>query len=355
MSKKDIAKKNSAKKEAAKKVLWPESLSEIIKNQLSLLNYDINHLDKLVPSIIKQSNSYNSNTNANPWASKASQAAYLAYFFPLNTLRLMSVIAEADRLGFFNNIKTASELGSGCGTFDIAYSAIKKTPLIKTNTELSEEAIKIHKIILKNVPSIQSRFSDIAPTSDLFIASYALNETGFNLSLLKNYNNILILEPSTETHSRNLIKVREELIQQGYYAWAPCPHNLDCPILKNSKKDWCHDRVFIDKPTWFNKLENKLPNFNNSLTFSYLLLSKRPSPVAGKGLVRTIGNTLKEKGKHKQMICLNDERLFFSWLKKNGQPQFLNRGELFYAPIDSEKKSNEIRPTSEVIKYSSPD
>ena len=128
-----------------RKIDWPETLTAAIKEQLSTLNYNIDHLQKLVPAIIKQSNSYNDDTNNNPWATKASQAAYLAYFFPLNTLRLMAVIKEAQRLGFFNSIKTATELGSGCGTFDMAYETTVKNRITKTNTELSDEAVRLHK------------------------------------------------------------------------------------------------------------------------------------------------------------------------------------------------------------------
>ena len=201
-----------------RKIKWPEQLTTAINEQLSLLSYNINNLQKLVPAIIKQSNSYNNDTNIDPWATKVSQAAYLSYFFPLNTLRLIAVIEEAQKLGFFKGIKTATELGSGCGTFDMAYRATNNQPLVKTNIELSDDAVKIHKSISTNLNTNNNRFSDSIVKSDLFIASYTLNETGNDISKLASYDNLFIIEPSTDLHSRNLMKLREQLLKEGFYA-----------------------------------------------------------------------------------------------------------------------------------------
>ena len=54
---------------------------------------------------------------------------------------------------------------------------------------------------------------------------------------------LMILEPATSQDGRKLLELRSQLIQKGYSIWAPCLHQLACPLLTKSKTDWCHDRT----------------------------------------------------------------------------------------------------------------
>ena len=78
---------------------------------------------------------------------------------------------------------------------------------------------------------------------------------------------------------------------------------------------------------------------------SYLAVSQR-HPLFDQNLVRVIGDTLREKGKTRQAICRNNQREFFSWLKRFGKPQHLQHGDLVKLPSTFEQKGLEIRVQS---------
>jgi len=88
-------------------------------------------------------------------------------------------------------------------------------------------------------------------------------------------------------------------------------------------------------------MEEHLPMKNKTLTMSYLLMRKaKPQVISA---ARVVGDTLKEKGKDRQMICRGSEREFLAWMHKNGIAQEIPRGSLVEIPNDLQKVSNELR------------
>jgi ribosomal protein RSM22 (predicted rRNA methylase) len=185
---------------------------------------------------------------------------------------------------------------------------------------------------------------------DIFFASYALNEIDELPQQALKANTVVLLEPSDRYHSRQLMSWREALIKAGFQILAPCTHQGGCPLLEHSRADFCHDRIPVEKPSWFQKIEDELPINNNSLTFSYLIASKQQPCALKENTARIIGDTLKEKGKTKQMICRSDQREFLSWLKRHGQAPFLPHGSLVELPEGIEVKGSELRVGGQQIK-----
>jgi hypothetical protein len=144
------------------------------------------------------------------------------------------------------------------------------------------------------------------------------------------------------------MELRTKLINAGYFMWAPCTHQLACPLLTLSKNDWCHDRALVEAPSWFSQVEQNLPMKNKTVTMSYLLARKTPPPDSIQTYGRLVGDSMEEKGKTRQLFCRGPEREFLTWMHKSIEPQTLPRGELVFQPSDAEKKSNEIRLKSNV-------
>lgn len=118
--------------------------------------------------------------------------------------------------------------------------------------------------------------------------------------------------------------------------------------MSESRKDWCHDRVYWEQPAWFTNLEKELPIKNPSLTFSYLIATRKPkAPIAS--YWRIVGDGLKEKGKTKWLICKDSDRNFISFLKRSGRAPFLYRGERITL-TDFEEKGTELRFTEKDLK-----
>ncbi len=80
--------------------------------------------------------------------------------------------------------------------------------------------------------------------ADLVTASYVLNEMPDEVqeklvSAMWNATEkmLVIIEPGTPKGFRNILKIREQLINSGANILAPCPHDNKCPLPEN---DWCH-------------------------------------------------------------------------------------------------------------------
>jgi len=180
------------------------------------------------------------------------------------------------------------------------------------------------------------------------VFSYSLTEVTSLPAGWDKYEALMIAEPSTQEDGRKLLELRSQLIKNGYFMWAPCTHQMDCPLLAQSKHDWCHDRIAVAAPAWFTQLEQNLPMKNKTVTTSYLLARRTPPPENIHSLGRLVSDSMEEKGKTRQLFCRGPEREFLTWMHKAIEPQTLPRGELVHQSSDAEKKSNEVRLNSPV-------
>ncbi len=342
----------------------PDFLSQAIENRLIELGTNLNDSKFLATQIKKLSDFYiaNPKTETPDWAEIPS----LVYYFPLNYLRNLKVFQEASRLGFLHDLDSTIEFGAGLGPSSWAlksaealnnigkkfdnYFWIEKLANTKIYADLFEkkfqEKLNFHANVDENV------LNKLNSKKTLAVFSYSLTELSRLPDWAEKLEALIILEPSTQEDGRRLQELRTQLIQKGFSIWGPCVHEQACPLLIHSKKDWCHDRLLLRRPLWLEKIENHLAWENKSLTLSYLLARKTAPPWKGQNLqnkARVIGDTLYEKGKTRQLICKDQDRLFFSWLQKSSIAPHLARGSLV-SWSDHELKSNEVRPQGE-IKY----
>jgi len=328
------------------------SLSKEVITTLEQLfsSYDIDFTfpKKISEAVVNLSNTYKTelSDHSDIWSNPRFVKAYLAYFLPLNVLRLTSVFNELQNHIDLKSINEVYDYGSGPGTSHLALNNLNIEPNYLFNFDKSKTALKVHQSWAngKNINFTQSlnNWQNIKSNS-LGIFSYAFNELKNLPEQINKHDHLLIVEPSNQKPARRLQQQRPWFNNLGYKLIAPCTHQGDCPLLKHSKKDWCHNRVFTELPYWFNDLEKFIPMKNQNITYSYLFVSKIIQPQASKKIGRVIGDTLKEKGKTRQAFCRSDEREFLSWLKKDGPFKELNRGSLYELSHSFEKKGNELR------------
>ncbi len=285
----------------------------------------------LAEDVLQLSDFYIHNPDSpTPWEKEWAQRAGLVYFWPLNTLRLLKIKSELINQNFFQNLKYMLDYGAGVGTASWALQDQFPKPQLFERSSIPQR-------FFPNFHWIEK--PQVGPHS-LTVFSYSLTELESLPDWIFESEALLIIEPSTQQDGRKLLELRQQLIEKNYFIWAPCPHQLACPLLSQSKTDWCHDRVLIEKPSWFENMEKYLPMKNNTLTFSYLAARKTP-PIA-KTWSRLVGDPLHEKGKTRQLICRGSDREFLSWMLRNGEAPELSRGDRIY--VDGfEKKSNELR------------
>ena len=217
----------------------------------------------------------------------------------------------------------------------------KKIPLLEAADQSSaaleefQEWAKLHEI---KAQVHRARLNDISKIkTDTLLLSYVLNEVELWPEIPKSVKRLVIIEPSTHQAGRRLLKWRDEkLASQEWYAWAPCTHQQPCPLLNQSGKDWCHHRIHWNKPGWFFELEKYLPMRNETLTLTYLLLSREKPKEDLAGIARVVGDEQEEKGKTRQMICRGPNREFLSWLHRDQISLKLQRGDLlnFQGPLE---------------------
>lgn len=331
----------------------PEFLEKTISENLAPFDISLSSMKRISESIQWQSDFYILNPNQQtPWKDKRAQIAQWAYYLPLNFLRNLAVLKELQSVVPLSSFEGALDYGAGYAASSFAlrhlgfegkiylYDRTAIAPSIAQATN-AEVVHKIEPHLYKN---------------HLGLFSYSLTEIESRHELMLQFPYLVIIEPSTQTEGRRLSETRQFLIENDYQILAPCTHQLKCPLLTHSQKDWCHDRILFKKPVWMAQYEKNLPFRNDSLTFSYLVAFKKSamkpewlSPNdTKKG--RLTGDILKEKGKDKQLVCFNDQRVFLTWMHKNKIEQVLPRGGMVEITPDLEPVSNELRVKKE-IKY----
>ncbi|MGZ5279771.1 MAG: small ribosomal subunit Rsm22 family protein [Pseudobdellovibrionaceae bacterium] len=301
---------------------------------------------KIADAVLRMSDFYIQQPEAStPWKETWCQVAQLAYFLPLNFIRSQAVFKEAQDRNFPWKNGELLDFGSGLGAGSLPW--LQEFSGSTVYVERSSEAQKLHKMFLQNLPKPQKASEwiserDIRPSRNrTALFSYSLTELTELPSWIFDCESLIWIEPSTRTDGRLLLQRRKELLEKDFSMWAPCPHQQGCSLFENSKTDWCHDRIFFEMPKWFSDIERFLPMKNASLTFSYLLTSRKPAPSIQQW--RTVGDQLDEKGKTRQLICRGPEREFLSWLHRDGKVPEVARGILINPPEKFEIKGTELR------------
>lgn len=352
----------------------PPHYEQRIENELHRIGHSLTRPKKLADAVLRLSDYYTRNPLASsPWNEPWMQAASLAYYFPLNYARNQAVAREAARLSFFDDLHHVLDFGSGMGSALLAFRdhvSAREPHLEYQAFDISSTALTLGRSLSDpNAPPHQVHHFDLhapAPKNlpearqSLLIASYVLTELPKAPSWWDRFEALALIEPSTVEDARNLMGYRSRLIDLGYRVWAPCTHQGSCPLYAKSNRDWCHDRIHWDAPSWFLEIEERLPIKNRTLTFSYLLARKTKTPPSSLAqMARLTGDMLKEKGKTRQSVCRSEEREFVSWFPprlKKGEQVELQRGSLISIASGLERRSVEIRlKTSEDIVEYSPD
>lgn len=285
-----------------------------------------------------------------PWHERWAQIAYLCYYLPVNAARLNGLIHEAEARHFFDDLEQVIDFGAGLATASMTLQERRQNLAF----QLIERASEPQQLIEKYFPQFKaqewlrtfspSRLKPEKKTLALF--SYSLTELSDLPDWAYQCEALMLVEPATQQDGRRLLQLRQKLIDQGFHIWAPCTHEGPCPLLTQSKTDWCHDRIHFTAPQWFLNMEAHLPMKNKTLTASYILARK--TALTTQKAARTVGDRLREKGKDRQMICRGPDREFLVWMHKTGIQQEIPRGVLIEIPDELQKVSNELRVVQEI-------
>ncbi len=201
------------------------------------------------------------------------------------------------------------------------------------------------RICIENILSLAEKPFDLIILSNVLNEMYARCDdriakridllTGVNDRLLGDEGSCIIIEPALRETSRELLMVREGLLERGFRIFAPCLSSISCPALANPK-DWCHEAIPWDPPDLIRELDKRTGLRKDSLKFSYLTLRKDEHALAdmcGRDAFRVVSEPLPSKGKLEFYLCGSGGRKLAALLNRdrttaNDDYGSLQRGDL---------------------------
>lgn len=260
-------------------------------------------------------------------------AAYLLYYGTVNALKVRFPLREWARTRAPMTAPSLSvlELGAGPGTGLLGLACLLEDEPALVNRILSWEAIdrstRNLSLSRRLAEALGPRLGEVritwtprdildagsgAGTHDLVLAMNLLNELpqarestilGIAENALKQDGVLILIEPALRWTSRRLLRLRDQALGVGWSVLSPCTRQSQCPALEKDR-DWCHHEEFWERPSLLAELDQALGRVKLSLKYSYLILSRTPTPVAFPDQVyRVVSERFDEKGRTRLVLC----------------------------------------------------
>jgi ribosomal protein RSM22 (predicted rRNA methylase) len=283
--------------------------------------------------------------------------AYRAYFLPVNLAKVHLPLFELslhpggllgrDRLRVL-------DIGAGPGTAMLGALTFllgrEPVPTLEfTAVDQIAENLRIAEALFRelrdrsnakaSLRTVASRIEDLhgrlSGAFDLIIVSNVLNELfpdagdrvrrrrelldGMLRLLLADSGSCVIIEPALRETTRDLLGVRDGMLDAGWHVYSPCLLQEHCPALGNPK-DWCHEDRSWDPPEIVREIDARTGLRKDSLKFSYTILRRDRSKLAdvhGADAFRVVSEPLISKGKTDVYLCGRGGRRLATRLDKD--------------------------------------
>lgn len=285
------------------------------------------------------------------------RTAYVRYFMPANMkkvhLALSDLSLHPGRL-LSKRILRILDMGAGPGTallglFSFFASRTGRPFLSCTamdrvgeNLRIAQDLFNQYRMGRELDAALETSRADIESASrpagepfDLVLFSNVLNElfpfdkdrivrrTSLVENILRHSlagdGSCIIIEPALRETSRELLEVRDRLVERGFNVFSPCLADMRCPASRNPR-DWCHEDIPWDPPALIKDIDRHTGLRKDSLKFSYLVLRKDGRSLAdmfGADSFRIVSEPLITKGKREFYICGRSGRKLVTRLDKN--------------------------------------
>lgn len=264
-----------------------------------------------------------------------SLGAYLLYYWPVSYLQTRYALAESGM-----HPRKLLDLGSGPGA--AALACIDAGAVTALAADRSRDALGVtQRLARTSGVKMQTVFwngesgAPLPPGSyDCIILGHVLNELWVErsdrierrLALLERITGrlgpdgrILVLEPALLATSRELLRLRDRLIERGLQIMAPCLFPGPCPALAAGSDSTCHSEWACELPPLVRDLARAARLDRHSCKTTYLVISKSaPSRAGLAGVFRVVSDPmLNQAGRTRYMICGLEGR--FSLSAKPGE------------------------------------
>ncbi len=329
---------------------------------------------------------------------KRLRQAYLLYFVPSNLAKIHLPLRDLSLhpKGIFSKEQLRIlDVGSGPGTATLGaldfFSRQGKRPLLQfTAVDQVGENLKDAENLfrswrnrtginasLRTIKSAVEKAMDrpAGDRYDIIVLSNVMNElfhgnedriakrTLFLKNILSRLlapdGSCIIIDPALRETSRELLMVRDSLLEEGFSIYSPCLGGGNCPALANPR-DWCHEDIPWDPPEIVKEIDSHIGLRKDSLKFTYLVLRKDGLSLAdiyGGNVFRVVSEPLVSKGKIEFYLCGKGERRLIMRLDKdktasNKTFENMSRGNLvvFEGLMVEEKRFKAGKDTEVMVK-----
>ncbi|MCP5467727.1 MAG: methyltransferase domain-containing protein [Deltaproteobacteria bacterium] len=267
-----------------------------------------------------------------PW-----HIAYLLYFLPINFSKACFVFQKFPKSFWQRSNFKLLDLGCGPASASLAFlhclsqknkEAEVEIHLLDQNRKIlgsaqdllknwqeNEKLIKKTSARLESKNLLKARFQQ---RFDLIIFHHVINEMTslgaleraewlhpFLSQHLTDQGLVAIIEPALKRPTRELMALRDHLIEESWEVLAPCLHQKICPMLASTRHDWCHFYADWKEPTYLQKLDRFIGNDNRHLKLAYLILAKSGSYAKQypHDYFRMVSNRMVTRGKTEVSLC----------------------------------------------------
>ncbi len=246
------------------------------------------------------------------------------------------------------------DIGSGPGTAILGimdfFSAHEKRPTleftaidqVKENLRDSEALFGLLRERVSMAATLKTVKSSLEMVSsfpkgpyDIIVLSNILNEvahsdegrTSKRIAILKTVlsdllaadGSCIIIEPALRQTSRDMLEVRDGLLNEGFCIYSPCLMGEKCPALQNTK-DWCHEDIPWEFPEIIREVDRLIGLRKDSLKFSYIVIRKDGlsiKDIYDDSSFRAVSESLVSKGKIEFYVCGKEGRRMITRLDKD--------------------------------------
>lgn len=307
-------------------------------------------LKKLSKKVLELSNYFNSIKKDNflYGDDEDYSLAYLYYFYPLNVCKYLTL------LSYFKNemgdCRVFLDVGSGPLTFYTALSLVNYPMDRLFAIDKSKKFMELGKKVLEKIDNsisqkivygLPDKNVDLINFGNVFAEIDDEKTTQFLDSYIKYLSEknayIMIVEPGTKRSFKNLLHIKDYLLEQGF-----CLIN-DCPTQNCWRRDdWCHENIFFPRSELIVNIENQNKLNNKFVNFTYLIMKKGEKLIKSQDFTRVISNLIEHKGLYQIDVCTKDGILKYELLKRdisNNNSDFLKirRGDIIKIEGESVK------------------
>lgn len=245
-------------------------------------------------------------------------AAYAAYRMPATHAAVRACLSQAGSLVDLSAVASVVDLGAGTGAASWAvHEFVPASNYVMLEQSCAAAGLGRELASRSSSPALRSAEwrpwkatagrTDV-PAADLAVAAYLLAELDEATrrtvldAAISAARVVLVVEPGTPAGYERVIEARRRLVDSGMTLVAPCPHEHECPLLRNNY--WCHFAARVVRSERHRKVKGAVLNYEDE-KFSFVMAVRGPrnweAPEA-----RVIRRPVQRKGLVAVELCRSD-------------------------------------------------